>query len=236
MDYGCDDKTAQPPQFATLFNPARVPAMTAFCRVYHWEWADSPDPGEPGDPITAPPVTALGLQTTVGEVLRVPSSGYDIGGGMEVIILFADEDTVALRYTREDSSGSPGYTDHVDNICTDPNLLALYNRLDDPDGPRYDYPNPSYPLPNLPAGHPIGVARGSQVVVAIVDTGAFQDPRSLEEWWQVRPGVASGVLLGFDSDYTNIMVLDPGSCTSGSDRVDGGPTTEATRYPCTITD
>jgi hypothetical protein len=71
-------------------------------------------------------------------------------------------------------------------------LLALYNSLDDPDGPRYWFPNPSYDLPNLPAGHPFGTARGDGIVVAIVDSGGFMDPRSCNEWWQVRPGYSGG--------------------------------------------
>ncbi len=186
VDYGCDDPDA--PQFARLLTPHRVPPLVAFYRVHDWHWHDSPDPGVRVGPIDNYPVTALGLGVTPGETLHVPDSGYSIGGGMEVLVLFADEDTVALRYTREDSSAPPGYTLHLDNICTDPNLLALYNRLDDPDGPRYDYPNDSYPLPTLYAGQPLGVARGSEVVVAIADSGAFQDPRSLNEFWRYRPG------------------------------------------------
>jgi hypothetical protein len=43
-------------------------------------------------------------------------------------------------------------------------------------------------LPVLPAGKPIGVARGNELVVAVVDTGTFMDPRSCNEWWQIRPG------------------------------------------------
>ena len=184
----------QPPQFATMFTPYRVPPLVGFYRVYHWIWPSPPDstiPGTRGDPITDYDATALGLQTTPGEVLGVPASGYDIGGGSspyEVLVIFADEDSIALRYTREDSSGSAGYTVHVDHICVDPNLLALYDALDDPDGPRYDYPNDSYDLPNLRAGQPFGTARGGEIVVAIVDSGAFMDPRSCNEWWQARPG------------------------------------------------
>lgn len=187
VNYGSGDPN-QPPQFATLFGPYRVPALSSFHQVYSWIGATPPAPGTRGDPITSYQVTALGLQTTPGEVLHVPASGYDIGGGMEVLVLFADEDTIALRYTREDSSGSPGYTLHVDGLCVDPNLLAEYNLRDAPDGPRYIYPNPSYDLPNLYAGQPFGTARGAEIVVAISDTGAFQDPRSCNEWWQIRPG------------------------------------------------
>jgi hypothetical protein len=193
VDYG--PESPQPPQFATMFEPHRVPSLVGFYRVHDWIWADSPDPGTRADPITQYPVTALGLGTTPGEVLSVPESGYNIGGDpdMEVLVLFADEDSITLRYTRDDSSAPAGYTLHIDNICTDPNLLALYNSLDDPDGPRYVFVPPAsrpywYDLPNLPAGKPFGTARGDEVVVAIADTGAFQDPRSCEEWWQERPG------------------------------------------------
>lgn len=187
-DYDQDDEKA--PQFARLFDPHRVPTFVNLYRVHEWHWADSPDPGTRGAPLDDFPVTALGMRTTPGEVLHVPDSGYSIGGNppMEVLVIFADEDTIALRYTREDSSGSEGYTLHFDNICTDPNLLALYNELDDPDGPRYEYPNSEYQLPNLSAGKPFGVARSRETVLAISDTGGFQDPRSCRDWWQVRPG------------------------------------------------
>mgnify|MGYP006291722291 CR=1 FL=1 len=200
IQYGCDDDKA--PQLATVFKPARVPRITGLYQVHHWEWAESPDLGRRADPIAQPPVTALGLHAAPGETVYVPNSGYDIGGGMEVLVIFADQDTVALRYGREDSvggpprdyvPGGPGYVVHVDGICTDPNLLALYRDLDRPDGPRYVYVPPdrrpyTYPLPNLPSRHPIGTVPDGNVVVAVVDTGSFQDPRSLDEFWRVRPG------------------------------------------------
>ena len=115
VNYGLNDPTP-PPQFATLFRPYRVPAFVEVYRVRTWHWALSPEPGSPGDPVSSPPVTVLGLATTPGEELHVPNSGYDIGGGMEVIVLFADKDTVALRYAREDSAGAHGFTIHIDNI------------------------------------------------------------------------------------------------------------------------
>jgi hypothetical protein len=192
VNYGSDDPV-QPPQLATLFQPSRVPTLANVYRVYNWNWAPSPDPGTRGDLLTSPQVTALGVATVPGEILRTPSSDYDIGGGMEVMVLFADWNTIALRYTREDSSGSAGYTLHIDGICTDPDLLALYFYRDRPDGPRYRFVSPGgrpygYPLPGLPAGQPLGTALGGEVVLAIVDSGRFMDPRSCNEWWQIRPG------------------------------------------------
>lgn len=189
VNLGSDDPN-QPPQLATLFNPYRLPTFSNTYRAHHWDWAPSPTPGTPGGPITDWPATVLGLATTAGETLRVPVSDYTIGGGMEVLVIFADADTIALKYTREDSVAQ-GYLVHIDNICTDPNLLALYNSLDS--GARYVYlgspdHNVDYNLPNLPAGQVFGTARGGEVRVAVVDSGAFMDPRSCNEWWQIRPG------------------------------------------------
>lgn len=186
VDYGSGDPT-QPPQLATLFSPYQVPPLTEFYRVHSWIWAPSPDPGTRSDPMTFYAATALAFGLPPGTPLHTPHSGYDIGGGMEVIVLFADEDTITLHYTREDSAAL-GYTIHIDHICTDPNLLSLYNSLDDPNGPRYDYPSPVYNLPNLPTGKVFGTTGSSNMVVAIVDSGTFLDPRSCNEWWQIRPG------------------------------------------------
>lgn len=186
VDYGSGDDT-QPPQFATLFDPYLVPPFAEFYQVYGWAWADSPDPGTRTSPITDYPTTAVSFSLPPGKTLHTPVSGYDIGGGMEAIILFADADTVTLHYTREDSAAT-GYTLHIDHICTDPNLLTLYNTLDDPDGPRYDLPTTNYNLPTLPAGQLFGTTSSQDMVVAIVDTGGFMDPRSCNEWWQERPG------------------------------------------------
>jgi hypothetical protein len=192
VDYGSDDPN-QPPQLATLFGVPKVPALVGFYRVYDWIWADSPSPGFRGDPSAWPPVAVMGLATTPGELIRVPVSGYDIGAGMEVIVLFADEDSIALRYAREDSAGSAGYTVHLDRLCIDRDLLAKYNALDNPGGPRYAYVPPEdrpygYDLPQLPAGQPVGTARDAELIVAIADSGAFMDTRSCHEWWQIRPG------------------------------------------------
>jgi hypothetical protein len=187
VDYG--SASVQPPQPATLFSPNRVPLLVGFYRVHDWNWSPSPAPGSQGAPLTRWPATALGLRVTPGEALHVPTSAYDIGQGFEVIVLYADESRVALHYGRGDSV-MPGYTVHIEGLCTDPKLLALYNQLNAANGPRYVFPANQYPLPVLPTGQPIGWARGSEVVIAVVDSGEFMDPRSCNEWWQIRPGYA----------------------------------------------
>jgi hypothetical protein len=184
-------ETINPPQLATLFSPNRVPTFSNTYRIQNWD----------GSPVNDPPVTVLGFQTMPGETLHVPASGRDIGGGppvYEALVMFADADTVALHYTREDSAAK-GYTVHVDGICTDPYLLALYNQLDSPSGPRYvfmggQFGNYWYNLPNLREGQVFGTAPGTsaEIRVAVVDTGAFLEPRgctnSGKDFWETPSG------------------------------------------------
>jgi subtilisin family serine protease len=48
----------------------------------------------------------------------------------------------------------------------------------------------------------------TETVVAVVDTGAFQDPRSLNEWWRIRPGYGSPVVDLSDNDYAKQWPLE----------------------------
>jgi hypothetical protein len=104
------------------------------------------------------------------------------------MVIYADAHSLTLHFTREDTA-AVGYTVHVDNICTDPNLLALYNALDNAARNTYSGARPyAYNLPGLTAGQVFGTALDGEVRVAIVDTGSFMDPRSCGDWWEIRPG------------------------------------------------
>ena len=59
------------------------------------------------------------------------------------------------------------------NVCVDPVLRSLYDRLRGEGGRS---------LPVLRVGQAFGRARGSQIVVAVRDTGAFVDRRSQRDW------------------------------------------------------
>ena len=102
--------------------------------------------------------------------------GYDIGDDYQVLVLYASEERITLKYTREDNVVG-GYTLHMENVCVEPSLLALYQSWND-QGRGY--------LPALRAGQAFGRARGDEIGVAIRDTGAFQDPRSRKDWWKGR--------------------------------------------------
>jgi len=171
VDYaGADDPAA--PQLYTLFTSPRVPAFPAVYQVYDWNWSCNCRAGL----LTSPPVTLAGMGVAPGEVLRLPDSGYDIGNGYEALVLYASEERITLKYTREDNVVR-GYTIHVENVCVEPTLLALYRTWNSAGRSR---------LPALRAGQAFGRAQGSEIGVAICDTGTFMDPRARQSWWQPR--------------------------------------------------
>jgi hypothetical protein len=171
VDYAGEDDPAAP-QLYTLFATPRVPAFTAVYQVYDWDWDCNCRAGL----LTYPPVTLAGMGVTPGEVLRLPDSGYNIGDGYEALVLYASEERITLKYTREDNVVR-GYTIHVENVCVEPTLLALYRTWNSAGRGR---------LPALRAGQAFGRARGGEIGVAICDTGAFMDPRARQSWWQPR--------------------------------------------------
>ena len=67
-----------------------------------------------------------------------------------------------------------GYTVHLENVCVDPNLLALYRESD-----RQGRAS----LPALRNGETLGFTAGEETQVAIRDRGTFMDPRSRKDWW-----------------------------------------------------
>lgn len=161
------------PQLYTLFGDNRVPSFSAVYRVYDWDWVNN----RRSALIDDPPVTLAGMVVAPNEIIRVPSSGHDIGlmtSGYEVMVLYATTNRITLKYTREDNVVN-GYTIHIENICVEPNLLALYDAMNAAGRAR---------LPALFAGQGIGRAIGTEIGVAIRDTGTFMDPRSRKDWWQ----------------------------------------------------
>lgn len=174
VDYGgASDPNA--PQLYTLFGDNRVPSFSAVYRVYDWDWVNN----QRGVLLGDPPVTLAGMVVAPNEIIRVPASGHEIGllmSGYAVMVLYAATNRITLKYTREDNVVY-GYTLHLENICVEPNLLALYNAMNAAGRAR---------LPALFAGQGIGRALTAEIGVAIRDTGSFMDPRSRKDWWQGR--------------------------------------------------
>lgn len=160
------------PQFNTIFSDNRLPTFSNAYQRYRW------DNGQPLDTQSPWDTTVLGMAVTPGEELRVPDSGYVIDGEHDAMVLYADPERITLKYTREDNIIF-GYTVYIEDICVEPDLLALYNSLDNAGRTQ---------LPALNGRQPIGRALRDEIKVAVRDTGHFLDPRSCNDWWQAFPG------------------------------------------------
>jgi hypothetical protein len=162
------------PQLYGLFVGARTPAFSSTHLVNDWDGTRILPPR------TEFPVTLLGMATTTNELLLLPGRGPDIYQGVyHAMVLYASESRITWTYTRFGyiSSPSGGYGVHVENVCVDPNLVALYRAADAAGRGQ---------LPGLAGGQPFGRARSGEILVAIRDSGNFMDPRSRKDWWRGR--------------------------------------------------
>ncbi len=171
-----------PPRLGSLLVNRPQPEFAAAYAVNGWDWGcvDAPEMPWAGHgcravPLVDPPVTLLAMTAAQGEALLTPYRRAEIYPARVVaLVLYADEARVTLGYTREDSA-AVGYVVHLEGVCVDANLLALYRSLDAA-GRRS--------LPGLHSLEQLGSASGSAVKVAVRDTGSFMDPRSRKDWWQ----------------------------------------------------
>jgi hypothetical protein len=158
------------PQLPGLFADNRTGTFSTVYQIYKWEW----DCNCRGALETIPEVTLAGLVVAPDETIHVPESGYTIGSGYEVLVLYASKERITLKYTRNDNVVS-GYTLHVENVCVEPTLLALYQAWNDAGRSQ---------LPALQAGQAFGRALDDEIGVVIRDNGTSMDPRSQKDWWR----------------------------------------------------
>ncbi len=169
------------PNLKGIFANGRVPTFTAAYQIYDWDWSCGAD-GCPGSLLNTWPATLLEMATITGEELRIPTRAPDIyQGNYRALVLYAAENRITLVYAREDTVAF-AYAVHLEDVCVDPNLLALYRSRVDGGGWRIS--DGGYQLPGLDNGQVFGTAAGGEVKVAIRDRGAFMDPRSAKDWWQ----------------------------------------------------
>ncbi len=157
------------PRLNRLFPDDRIPTFAANYAVYQWDWNNS----QKGPLITDPEVTLAGFVTTPGEIIELPTSGYEVAPGIGARVLLATEESITLKYTAEDNVVW-GYTIHMEGVCVAPALLSLY--LANDAAGRIE-------LPALSPEQAFARARGHEIQVAIRDTGAYMDPRSSKDWW-----------------------------------------------------
>ena len=172
MNYG-GPTDPNAPQLAGLFADNRTGVLVRLHRVFDWNWVCNCR----GNPLSSPSVTLAELATTPGEKIHVPNSGYTIGSlspigeervdsGYEVLVLYAAEDRITLKYTRNDNVIS-GYTLHLEQVCVDPVLLALYNHWNSAGRGR---------LPALRAARPLAVRAAKPSVFLFATAERFWIP------------------------------------------------------------
>ena len=157
-------------------------SFTSTYQVNDWDWEGCncavPRPRLPY------PVTMLGLATIPGQPLHIASRDLPIDPrGFVAMVVYADERQLALKYTSEDRVDT-GYLIHLSNLCSDPNLVALYEQLDSA-GRHW--------LPGVYNDSVVAVALEGEVRVSLRDSGSFLDPRSWKDWWQDQPPPATGL-------------------------------------------
>lgn len=163
-----------PPQLAGIFADYRAPAFGPAYRVNDWDW-NCGGRGCRLGPLDHVAATLMTLAAAPGEALGTPHRKAQIyGGGYKSLVLYAEPTRITLGYTREDSVAN-GYVVHLEDICVDPNLLALY-RGSNAAGRGF--------LPALREDEVLGTAPNGAVLVAVRDRGVFFDPRSRLDWWQ----------------------------------------------------
>lgn len=202
VDYG-GPTDPKDPQLATLFGDQRVPTFSSVSQVYDWSWdcncrADPitdppvtlagmsvaanetlyvPESGYNIGTNSKKPPEGVFLDSPAGEPnggVKRPGAVLDDPNAYEALVLYAAENRITLKYTREDNVVR-GYTLHVENVCVAPSLLALYQQWNAAGRAQ---------LPALKEGQSFGRARGTEIGVVIRDNGSFMDPRSRKDWWK----------------------------------------------------
>lgn len=130
------------------------------------------------------PVNLIGVKTSSGQEIRLPSSGYNPfgGSGGQAIVAYAGCDEITLVYAKYDGiqfqNGTSGpYVLHLKGLQVDRNIIDAYRSA------RASF-NSNKSLPYLNAGQRIGSATGRELQVGIRDTGTLMDPRTRKDWWQ----------------------------------------------------
>jgi hypothetical protein len=163
-----------PPQLAGIFADYRRPAFGQAYRVNDWDWNCS-ERGCPLGPLDHVGATLLTVAANAGEPLGIPHRNAQIyGGGYKALVLYAESTRITLGYTRDDSVAN-GYAVHLENVCVNPGLVALYQGS--------NAAGRSF-LPALREDEVLGTASGGAILVAVRDRGVFFDPRSRLDWWQ----------------------------------------------------
>lgn len=169
IDYGGDTDPVMPPSLGTIF--PTTPAIVRTYKVHKWDYAQNT---KSPDLESNWPVNLIGLATTVGEPLVGPKAGREIGGGNVLMLIYATPTFATFVHGRGENP-QDGYFIHMDNFCVDPNLLSAYQSANAAGRGS---------LPVIRTGQVFGYGNGSDIRIAVRDSGDWMDPRARKDWWQ----------------------------------------------------
>jgi len=162
------------PQLPGIFADSRVPNFSAAFQVYDWDWGCG-EHGCQGNLLARWEATLIGVEGALGEHLSLPTRSAQIyPENFIALVLYAEPSRLTLTYLREDTVAH-GYAVHLEDLCVDPALLALYRQWNEAGRGH---------LPALRAGEVLGTIGPDTLKVAIRDRGTFMDPRSRKDWWR----------------------------------------------------
>jgi hypothetical protein len=174
------DPQTTPPQLCTLLEGTQHPDVSSLNQIHEYNWANNTPSSsyvtiaeKRNDP-SFDYASLVGFSPAMsGQNVLVPNSGYDIGGGKQVMVLYASPNQITLRYAVQDDLSSAGYGIHILGINVNQDLLNQYNSANS---------QGRSSLPALEGGEIIGTANG-EVLVSVRDSGDFLDPRWENDWW-----------------------------------------------------
>ncbi len=184
-----DNDRARGPQLSTIFGSVNTnPDITGLFQV-NLNDGKTPIPidTQGGGNFGA---TLIELATNPGGIIYAPVTDYDIGGGYNYLILYADLGELTLKATAEDNAAY-GYTLHLAGFKVDQRIIAAYNN---------SLKDGRSTLAAIPCGIPIGTAPSGGVKTAIADTGTFMDPRVQKDWWN-EPTATCNTGLGINQNF-----------------------------------
>lgn len=115
--------------------------------------------------------------------IKMPNTGYDIGGGYEAMVVFVAHDRITLHIGRHEyfvgtkkcANGqicSGGYWIYIKNICVDTQIQKAFNQIKDAQAAARADLTPIR-LPMILPGQIIGKAISTSVLVGVRDNGPF---------------------------------------------------------------
>ncbi len=124
--------------------------------------------------------------------VKMPNTGYDIGGGYEAMVVFAAADRITLHIGRHEyftgtktcangKTCSGGYWIYVKNICVDQQIQNAYNQVKGTQEAAGADLNPIQ-LPMIRPGQTLGKANANSVLVGVRDNGPYISIYKSDYW------------------------------------------------------